>query len=50
MYAEAQEASDGLPRRSCTVEWSKIWNIEPVPFHPTLIDFCEDAVRETAGK
>jgi len=51
MYAEAQESSRRFAaEEGCTVEWSKIWNIEPVPFHPTLIGFCEDAVRETAGQ
>jgi N-carbamoyl-L-amino-acid hydrolase len=32
------------------VEWSRIWSIEPVPFHPALIDFCDASIRETAGK
>jgi acetylornithine deacetylase/succinyl-diaminopimelate desuccinylase-like protein len=50
MYAEAQAASQKFAKEeNCTVEWSKIWNIEPVPFHPTLLEFCEEAVRETAG-
>jgi N-carbamoyl-L-amino-acid hydrolase len=31
------------------VEWSKIWNIEPVPFHPDLINLCDQAVREISG-
>jgi N-carbamoyl-L-amino-acid hydrolase len=51
MYAEAQDASRRFAEEEgCTVEWSRIWNIEPVPFHPTLIGFCEDAARETAGQ
>jgi N-carbamoyl-L-amino-acid hydrolase len=33
----------------CTVEWSRIWSIEPIPFDPRLIEFCDQAVRETAG-
>ncbi len=50
MYAEAREASERFAREeNCTVEWSKIWNIEPVPFHPELIHLCEQAIRETAG-
>lgn len=50
MFREAREASRQFAgEENCTVEWSKIWNIEPVPFHPTLIDFCEQAIRETAG-
>jgi hypothetical protein len=31
------------------VEWSRIWNIEPIAFHPALLGFCEEAVREIAG-
>ena len=50
MYQEAQEASRRFAREEkCTVEWSRLWNIEPVPFHPALLDLCEQAVRETAG-
>jgi N-carbamoyl-L-amino-acid hydrolase len=49
MYAEARAASERFAaEEGCRVEWSKIWNIEPVPFHAELIDLCEQAVRETA--
>ena len=34
----------------CTVEWSRIWNIAPEPFHPKLVEFCEEAIRETVGR
>src|ERR1700733_7622042 len=50
MYREARESSERFAaEEDCTVEWSKIWNIEPVPFHPDLIEFCEQAALETAG-
>jgi N-carbamoyl-L-amino-acid hydrolase len=50
MYREAQEKSTQFAQEEgCTVEWSRIWNIAPEPFHPALIDLCEDAIRETAG-
>jgi N-carbamoyl-L-amino-acid hydrolase len=50
MYREARAASERFAREErCTVEWSRIWSIEPVPFHPVLIDFCDAAIRETAG-
>ena len=50
MYEEAREASERFAHEEgCTVEWSRIWSIEPVPFHPELIDFCEAGDRETAG-
>src|SRR5947209_987305 len=49
MYQEAQEVSRRFAaEEKCTVEWSRIWNIEPVPFHPALIEMCQQAVRETA--
>jgi N-carbamoyl-L-amino-acid hydrolase len=51
MLAEAQQASQRFAaQEGCTVEWSKIWSIEPIPFHPHLIDLCDQAVRETAGQ
>ena len=50
MYGEAQEASLRFAaEENCTVDWSRLWNIEPVPFHPHLLDLCEQAVRETSG-
>ncbi len=50
MLAEAQEASERFAREeNCTVEWSRIWSIEPIPFHPQLIEFCDQAIREVAG-
>ena len=50
MYREAKEASERFAaEEGCTVNWSRLWNIEPVPFHSQLLDLCEQAVRETAG-
>ena len=51
MYAEAQAASRRFAEEErCTVEWSRIWNIEPIPFHPRLIELCEEAIIETTGR
>jgi N-carbamoyl-L-amino-acid hydrolase len=51
MFDEAKVASQRFAdEERCTVEWSRIWNIEPVPFHPTLIELCDLAVMETVGK
>ena len=51
MYGEAREASERFAdEEKCSVKWSRIWNIEPVPFHPELIRLCEEAVRETTGE
>jgi len=50
MHVEARAASERFAKEErCTVEWSRIWSIEPVPFHPELIGFCESAIHETAG-
>jgi beta-ureidopropionase / N-carbamoyl-L-amino-acid hydrolase len=51
MFAEARSASERFAAEEhCTVEWSRIWSIEPVPFHPALIGLCDEAVKETAGR
>jgi beta-ureidopropionase / N-carbamoyl-L-amino-acid hydrolase len=51
MYREAQQASERFAaEENCTVTWSRIWNIEPLPFNPELMDLCDEAVRETSGK
>ena len=51
MYREAQEKSSQFAEEEgCTVEWSRIWNIAPEPFHPQLIELCEEAIRETVGR
>jgi beta-ureidopropionase / N-carbamoyl-L-amino-acid hydrolase len=50
MLKEARQASERFAvEENCTVEWSRIWNIEPVPFHPALIELCERAIEEAAG-
>src|ERR1700756_2252167 len=50
MYREAQTASQRFAEEEkCTVNWSRLWNIEPVPFHPQFLKLCEEAIRETAG-
>lgn len=51
MYREAQEASRRFAAdEHCTVEWSHIWSIEPIPFHPDLIALCREAVIDVAGE
>src|ERR1700761_9467782 len=50
MLAEARAASERFAaEEGCTVEWSRIWSIEPIPFDPNLVALCDEAVRETAG-
>lgn len=51
MYREAKEKSEQFAaEEGCTVEWSRIWNIAPEPFHSELIELCETAISETAGR
>jgi N-carbamoyl-L-amino-acid hydrolase len=51
MLSEARAASERFAaEEGCTVEWQRIFGVEPVAFHPELVALCEEAVIETAGK
>jgi N-carbamoyl-L-amino-acid hydrolase len=51
MHSETKEKSiQFAAEEDCTVEWSRIWNIAPEPFHPHLIELCGDAICETVGR
>ncbi len=50
MFKEAQAASKRFAREEkCSVAWSRIWQIEPIPFHKKLLEFCDQANIETCG-
>ena len=50
MLSDAKAASERFAaEEGCTVEWTRIWSIEPIPFHAELIQLCEAAVCEVAG-
>ena len=50
MHAEAREAAARFAAEGgVDVAWERIWHIAPVPFHPELVDFCDEAIRETCG-
>ncbi len=50
MFREAQECSRQFAaEENCTVDWSRLWNIEPVPFHPHLIELGDQSVLEVSG-
>jgi N-carbamoyl-L-amino-acid hydrolase len=50
MYREAREASERFAREEkCTVEWSRIWSIEPIAFHPRLLELSDAAICEVSG-
>jgi N-carbamoyl-L-amino-acid hydrolase len=50
MLADARAASWTIAAsNNVSVEWKRIWRIEPRPFDPKLIALCEEAVREVTG-
>lgn len=50
MLAEARSASERFAAEGgVTVGWERIWQIEPVPFHETLVEFCDAAILQTCG-
>ncbi len=50
MLAEAKAASERFASESnVTVEWERLWQIEPVLFDRKLIDFCDAAIMENCG-
>jgi hydantoinase/carbamoylase family amidase len=50
MLRDAREASERFAREgNVTVTWERLWQIEPRPFHPELIELCDAAIKETAG-
>ena len=51
MLRDAHEASEDFAREgNVSVEWERLWQIEPMPFDNQLIDFCDEAIREICGK
>ncbi len=51
MLREAQEASERFAQEgNVTVSWERLWQIEPMSFDEKLIEFCDEAIRETCGE
>jgi hydantoinase/carbamoylase family amidase len=51
MLREAKEASQRFAQEGAVrVTWDRLWQIEPMPFHPDLITMCDNAIKETCGK
>jgi allantoate deiminase len=51
MLRDAHEAAANAARdNNVTVDWRRIWQIEPRPFDPALLRLCEEAVREETGE
>ena len=50
MLADAKEAAERFAgEERVDVAWQRIWQIEPILFHPELIELADAAVRETSG-
>jgi allantoate deiminase len=50
MLAEAKENSERIAaEEGCEVSWERIWQIEPIPFDPELIDMADAVIGEVAG-
>jgi len=46
----ARDASERFAHEeNIDVEWSKIWDIEPIPFDDRLIELAEESIREVSG-
>jgi N-carbamoyl-L-amino-acid hydrolase len=51
MLADARAASEVVARENnVSVEWRRIWRIEPRPFDARLVELCSEAVREVTGE
>jgi N-carbamoyl-L-amino-acid hydrolase len=51
MLKEAKDASERFAQEgNVRVTWDRIWQIEPRPFHPELIELCDAAIKETVPK
>jgi hydantoinase/carbamoylase family amidase len=50
MLAKAKENSERIAaEEGCEVNWERIWQIEPIPFDPELIDMADAVIGEVAG-
>ena len=51
MLREARAASEQFAGEGkVEVSWERIWNIEPIPFHDELIEFCDEAIADVGAK
>src|SRR5579859_2587559 len=50
MLQEAKDASERFAQEeNVSVEWNRIWQINPILFNPDLIELCDEAIKETVG-
>ncbi|MDQ3638364.1 MAG: Zn-dependent hydrolase [Actinomycetota bacterium] len=51
MLEMAKEASERVAgEENVSVEWERLWEIEPIPFDEGLISLAEEAIHEVAGE
>ncbi len=51
MWEAARMASERFAQEGgVSVTWERIWQIEPIPFHPALIDLCAGAIAESGAR
>jgi beta-ureidopropionase / N-carbamoyl-L-amino-acid hydrolase len=50
MLDEARRAGEQFAgEEDVEVDWERIWQIEPILFHPELIELADESIREVAG-
>jgi N-carbamoyl-L-amino-acid hydrolase len=50
LLSQAEAASRRFAEEeNVEVAWEKIWSIEPILFHPELVDMCDAAIEDVAG-
>jgi hydantoinase/carbamoylase family amidase len=49
-HLDAAKLARMLAEGNVSVTWERLWQIEPRPFHPELVDLCDAAIRETCGR
>lgn len=51
MYNDAKDASEQFAaEEKIAVTWRRIWQIQPFPFHPELIDLADQAITDVCGR
>ncbi|HEY4301615.1 MAG TPA: hydantoinase/carbamoylase family amidase [Candidatus Didemnitutus sp.] len=51
MLQAARDAADRFAAEgNVRVSWDRLWQIDPRPFHPELINFCDEAITNVAGR
>jgi hydantoinase/carbamoylase family amidase len=51
MFSEAKAASEKYAKEgNVSVNWERIWQIEPILFDDNLLRFCDEAISETGAK